>query len=233
MKYEESGFSALFIGAALLAAGLCFGGMFLGPSVARAVLAGILVLLAVLAVSFFLTRSRMRETRARLETMAITDEMTGVYNRRHLYKRFEEEFQEHRRQGTEMGCILVDLDRLRSINETHGHRTGDAVLKEFARVIRACTRVYDILGRYGGEEFMILLPLTGLLHAMAFAERVRKTIERDFAVTGPSGESVKLTISLGVSNLRVGDSSIDVVAKRADEALLKAKKSGRNRAELA
>jgi two-component system cell cycle response regulator len=196
----------------------------------------ILVLVALLGAASFLflrARATLVKTRARLETMAVMDEMTGVYNRRHLFKRFEEEFQEHRRQGTEMGCILVDLDRLRSINETYGHRTGDAVLKEFARVIRACTRVYDILGRYGGEEFMILLPLTGLLHAMAFAERVRKTIERDFAVTGPSGESVKLTISLGVSNLRVGDSSIDVVAKRADEALLKAKKSGRNRAELA
>jgi two-component system cell cycle response regulator len=132
-----------------------------------------------------------------------------------------------------MGCILVDLDRLRSINQTCGHRTGDAVLKEFARVTRGCIRVYDILGRTGGEEFMILLPLTGLLQAMAFAERVRKTIEREFAATGPSGEPVKLTISLGVSNLRAGDSSIDIVAKRAEEALLKSKASGRNRAELA
>ncbi len=196
----------------------------------------ILALAALLGAAIFLflrTRAKLEKTRARLETIAVTDEMTGVFNRRHLFQRFEEEFQEHRRQGAEMGCILVDLDRLRSINETHGHRTGDAVLKEFARVMRGCIRVYDILGRYGGEEFMILLPLTGLLHSMAFAERVRKTIERDFAVTEPSGESVKLTISLGVSNLRVGDSSIDVIAKRAEEALLKAKESGRNRAELA
>lgn len=196
----------------------------------------VLVLLALLAaMSFLLLRARAKlgETRARLETMAVTDEMTGVYNRRHLFQRFEEEFQEHRRQGTEMGCILIDLDRMKNINETHGHRTGDAVLKEFARVARSCIRIYDILGRYGGEEFMILLPLTGLLQAMAFSERVRKAIERDFAVTGASGKSVRLTISLGVSNLRAEDESIDVVAKRAEEALLKAKQSGRNRAELA
>jgi diguanylate cyclase (GGDEF)-like protein len=196
----------------------------------------IIALVALLGVASFLflrTRAKLVKTRARLDTMAVTDEMTGVSNRRHLFQRFEEEFQEHRRQGMEMGCILIDLDRLRRINETHGHRTGDAVLKEFARVMRGCIRVYDILGRYGGEEFMILLPMTGLLQAMAFAERVRKTTEREFAVTGPSGEPVRLTISLGVSNLRAGDSSLDVVAKRADEALLKAKESGRNRAELA
>lgn len=195
----------------------------------------ILALLALLAAVTFLTlrtKAGLGKTRARLETMAVTDEMTGVFNRRHLFERFEEEFQEHRRQGTEMGCILVDLDRLRGINEAHGHRTGDAVLKEFARVTRGCIRVYDILGRTGGAEFMILLPLTGLLQAMAFAERIRKTIEKDLSVTGPTGESVRLTISLGVSNLRAGDTSIDVVAKRAGEALLKAKESGRNRAEL-
>ena len=196
----------------------------------------ILVLLALLAAVSFLflrTRAKLGKIHARLDTMAVTDEMTGVPNRRHLFQRFEEEFQEHRRQGTEMGCILIDLDRLRNINETHGHRTGDAVLKEFAHVMQGYIRGYDILGRTGGEEFMILLPLTSLLQAMAFAERVRKTIEKDFAVTGPSGATVRLTISLGVSNLRAGDLSIDVVAKRAGEALLKAKESGRNRAELA
>jgi two-component system cell cycle response regulator len=202
-------------------------------SVERIVILGLLALLAASLFLLFRTRSKLAAARARLETMAVTDETTGVYNRRHLFGRFEEEFQEHRRQGTEMSCILVDLDRLRSVNEKYGHRTGDAVLKEFARVTRGCIRVYDILGRTGGEEFMILLPLTGLLQAMAFAERIRKTMERDFAATAPNGESIGLTISLGVSNSRAGDASIEVVAKRADEALLKAKESGRNRAELA
>ncbi len=192
----------------------------------------LLALLGAVTLLFFLTKARLGKTRARLATMAVTDEMTGVHNRRHVLERFEEEFQEHRRQGSEMGCILVDLDRLRSINEALGHRTGDAVLKEFARVARGCIRAYDILGRTGGEEFMVLLPLTGLLQAMAFAERIRKTIENSFVVRGPSGEPVRLTISLGVSNLRAGDPSIDVVAGRASEALLKAKESGRNRAEL-
>ncbi len=150
----------------------------------RIVILGLLALLAASLFLLFRTRSKLAAARARLETMAVTDETTGAYNRRHLFERFEEEFQEHRRQGTEMSCILVDLDRLRSVNEKYGHRTGDAVLKEFARITRGCIRVYDILGRTGGEEFMILLPLTGLLQAMAFAERIRKTIERDFAREG-------------------------------------------------
>lgn len=197
------------------------------------VIAGLLALLAASSFLFLRTRARLAAARARLETMAVTDETTGAYNRKHLFERFEEEFQEHRRQGTEMSCILVDLDRLRGVNDKYGHRTGDAVLKEFARVTRGCIRVYDILGRTGGEEFMILLPLTSLLQAMAFAERIRKTIERDFAVTAPDGDSITLTISLGVSNTRAGDASIGIVAKRADEALFKAKESGRNRAELA
>ena len=202
-------------------------------SAERIVILGLLALLAAATLLFLRSRRKLAAARARLETMAVTDELTGVYNRRHLFERFEEEFQEHRRQGTEMSCILVDLDGLRSVNDKHGTRTGDAILKEFARVARKCIRVYDVLGRTGGEEFMILLPLTGLLHAMAFAERIRKTIERDFSVTAPSGEILRLTISLGVSNSRQGDPSVEVVAKRAGEAMLQAKKSGRNRAELA
>jgi len=202
-------------------------------SAERIVILGLLALLAAATLLFLRSRRKLATARARLETMAVTDELTGVYNRRHLFERFEEEFQEHRRQGTEMSCILVDLDGLRSVNDKHGTRTGDAILKEFARVARKCIRVYDVLGRTGGEEFMILLPLTGLLHAMAFAERIRKTIERDFSVTAPSGEILRLTISLGVSNSRQGDPSVEVVAKRAGEAMLQAKKSGRNRAELA
>jgi two-component system cell cycle response regulator len=199
----------------------------------RIVIIGLLVLLAASIFLFFRMRAKLAAARARLVTMAVTDETTGAHNRRHLFERFEEEFQEHRRLGTEMGCILVDLDRLRSVNDKYGRATGDAVLKEFARVTRGCIRIYDILGRTGGEEFMILLPLTGLLQAMAFAERIRKTMERDFSVTAPDGERIGLTISLGVSNSRAGDASVEAVAKRADEALLKAKESGRNRAELA
>lgn len=196
----------------------------------------ILALLALLAAAGWLlvrARGKLAAARADLERMSVTDGLTGLVNRRHLLERFVEEFQEHRRQSMEMGCILVDLDRLRSVNEAHGHATGDALLREFARITKACIRVYDVFGRYGGEEFMILLPLTGLLQSMAFAERVRRKIEQDLVMTAPSGEAVRPTISLGVTSLRAGDASVDDLVKRADEALAKAKESGRNRAELA
>ena len=197
------------------------------------VILALLALLAAAAVLILRTRARLAAVRADLERMSVTDGLTGLFNRRHLFERFAEEFQEHRRQSMEMGCILVDLDRLRAVNATHGHATGDALLKEFARIVKASVRIYDVVGRSGGEEFIILLPLTGLLQSMAFAERVRRTIEQRLAVAGPSGETVLATISLGVTNLRAGDATVDAVAKRADEALLKAKESGRNRAELA
>jgi diguanylate cyclase (GGDEF)-like protein len=178
-------------------------------------------------------RRKLGEARALLEKMAITDELTGVLNRTHFLARFEEEFQEHRRQKTELGCLLIDLDDLKKVNEAQGYLVGDAVLKEFARMTKSCIRIYDIFGRFGGEEFILLLPITTLVQAMTFAERIRKTIGKDLAVKSGSGDEVRMTISLGVTTLRDGDASVDAIIRRAEEALSKAKASGRNRAELA
>jgi diguanylate cyclase (GGDEF)-like protein len=165
--------------------------------------------------------------------MAMSDDLTGVLNRSHLLARYEEEFQEHRRQKTELGCLLIDLDDLKKVNEAHGHLTGDAVLKEFARMTKSCIRIYDIFGRFGGEEFIILLPVTTLFQAMTFAARVRKTVEKGLVVKSGVGDEVRMTISLGVTILRDVDASVDAVIRRAEEALSTAKASGRNRAELA
>jgi len=191
------------------------------------------ILAAVLLVSFFRLRVKLRNARGLMEKMATTDELTGILNRKQLMTRFEEEFHEHKRQKSEVACILVDLDHLKKINETYGHSAGDSVLKEFARVTKSFIRIYDVFGRYGGEEFMILIPFTGLPQAMTLAERIRKTIAEKFTVKSGSGDHIRLTVSLGVTSLREGDESIDVIAKRADEALTKAKQAGRNRAELA
>lgn len=213
--------------------GLVPGGIFAGvPFMGVSLTAAVLLLLIIL---YFMQRLRKKlgEARALLEKMAMTDDLTGVLNRSHLLARFEEEFQEHRRQKTELGCLLLDLDDLKKVNEAQGHLTGDAVLKEFARMTKGCIRIYDIFGRFGGEEFIILLPVTTLVHATAFAERVRRTIEKDLAVKSGSGDEVRMTISLGVTTLRDGDAAVDAVVRRAEEALFKAKASGRNRAELA
>jgi diguanylate cyclase (GGDEF)-like protein len=213
--------------------GLVLGGIFAGvPIMGVSLTAAVLLLLIIL---YFMQRLRKKlgEARALLEKMAMTDDLTGVLNRSHLLARFEEEFQEHRRQKTELGCLLIDLDDLKKVNEAQGHLTGDAVLKEFARMTKSCIRIYDIFGRFGGEEFIILLPITTLVQAMTFAERVRKTVEKDLVVKSGLGDEVRMTISLGATILRDGDASIDAVIRRAEEALSKAKASGRNRAELA
>jgi diguanylate cyclase (GGDEF)-like protein len=213
--------------------GLVLGGIFAGvPFTGVSLTAAVFLLLIIL---YFMQslRKKLGEARGLLEKMSITDNLTGVPNRNHLLARFEEEFQEHRRQKTELGCLLIDLDDLKKVNESQGHLTGDAVLKEFARMTKSCIRIYDIFGRFGGEEFIILLPITTLVQAMAFAERIRKTIGKDLAVKSGSGDEVRMTISLGVTTLRDGDASVDAVVRRAEEALSKAKASGRNRAELA
>jgi len=213
--------------------GLVLGGILTGvPFTGVSLTAAVLLLLIIL---YFMQslRKKLGEARGLLEKMSITDNLTGVPNRNHLLARFEEEFQEHRRQKTELGCLLIDLDDLKKVNESQGHLTGDAVLKEFARMTKSCIRIYDIFGRFGGEEFIILLPITTLVQAMAFAERIRKTIGKDLAVKSGSGDEVRMTISLGVTTLRDGDASVDAVVRRAEEALSKAKASGRNRAELA
>ena len=213
--------------------GLVLGGIFAGvPFTGVSLTAAVFLLLIIL---YFMQslRKKLGEARGLLEKMSMTDNLTGVPNRNHLLARFEEEFQEHRRQKTELGCLLIDLDDLKKVNESQGHLTGDAVLKEFARMTKSCIRIYDIFGRFGGEEFIILLPITTLVQAMAFAERIRKTIGKDLAVKSGSGDEVRMTISLGVTTLRDGDASVDAVVRRAEEALSKAKASGRNRAELA
>jgi diguanylate cyclase (GGDEF)-like protein len=213
--------------------GLVLGGIFAGVPFMGVSLAAAVLLLLIMIYLLQGLRKKLGEARGLLEKMAITDELTGVLNRRHLLARFEEEFQEHRRQKTELGCLLIDLDDLKKVNEAQGHLTGDVVLTEFARMTKSCIRLYDIFGRFGGEEFIILLPITTLVQAMAFAERIRKTVKKDLVVKSGLGEEVRMTISLGVTTMRDGDVSVDSIAKRAGEALSQAKASGKNRAELA
>ena len=215
------------------ALGLVLGGIFAGVPFMRVSLTAAVLLLLIILYLMQRLRKKLGAARALLETRAMNDDLTGVLNRSHLLARFEEEFQKHRRQKTELGCLLLDLDDLKKVNEAQGHLTGDAVLKEFSRMTKGCIRIYDIFGRFGGEEFIILLPVTTLVQAMAFAERVRRTIEKDLAVESGSGDEVRMTISLGVTTLREGDATVDAVVRRAEEALSKAKASGRNRADLA
>src|SRR5438105_6364682 len=120
---------------------------------------------------------QLLEANERLRHMSQTDALTGLDNRRHLEERIDEMFEHARRLNEPFACVMCDLDRFKSVNDTHGHQAGDAVLKQFAKILRNEVREIDRAGRYGGEEFMLLLPGTVLDAAVTFAERVRKQVE--------------------------------------------------------
>jgi diguanylate cyclase (GGDEF)-like protein len=171
---------------------------------------------------------QLLEANERLRHMSQTDGLTGLDNRRNLEERLSEMFEHARRLNEPFACVMCDLDRFKSVNDEHGHQAGDAVLKQFARILRDEVREIDRAGRYGGEEFMLLLPGTVLDAAVTFAERVRKHVEAHTFTFDKA--SIKRTASFGVSawpHPRI--TSCDGLMRAADDALYVAKESGRNR----
>ncbi|MBI4709890.1 MAG: diguanylate cyclase [Nitrospirae bacterium] len=166
--------------------------------------------------------SRMRQ---HLEDMSITDMLTGIFNRRYVMSRFIEEFKKAKRLARGLSCIMIDMDHFKDINDKYGHLVGDAALREVSGRIKNAVRIYDVPGRYGGEEFLIVLPDTDLADAAALAERIR------LRVKDISAEDVSITISLGVTCLQEKDNSVDDMIKKADTALYQAKAAGRDRVE--
>jgi diguanylate cyclase (GGDEF)-like protein len=163
-----------------------------------------------------------------LVRIARTDALTGIDNRRRLEERLVEAFEHSRRLGEPFACVMCDLDLFKSVNDTYGHQAGDAVLRQFAQLLREQAREIDRVGRYGGEEFMLLLPGATPEAAMAFAERVRKVVEgRTFSF---AGAVIRRTMSCGVAGWphpRIPD--VGGLVQAADEALYTAKEAGRNR----
>jgi two-component system cell cycle response regulator len=174
-------------------------------------------------------RSRqLLEANERLRHMSQTDSLTGLDNRRNLEERLVEMFEHARRLKEPFACVMCDLDRFKSVNDSHGHQAGDAVLKQFARILRDEVREIDRAGRYGGEEFMLLLPGTVLDAAVTFAERVRKQVETHTFTF--EDISIRRTASFGVSawpHPRIGN--CEGLMRAADDALYVAKETGRNR----
>jgi diguanylate cyclase (GGDEF)-like protein len=170
------------------------------------------------------------ELARKLERLASTDPLTGVMNRRHFIELAEKEMARVKRYGGEASLLMLDLDHFKRINDTHGHAVGDEALKAVCRASQGALREGDLLGRFGGEEFAILLPQTPLLRGVEVAERLRKVLaERPIQAGGPT---LHLTASFGVAALLPEDKGIDPVIERADLALYKAKENGRNRVEV-
>lgn len=180
-------------------------------------------------VSRDISERRKRETE--LLRLATTDALTGVSNRRYAATRLEEAFERFRRYGSRAAVLMIDIDHFKRVNDRYGHVAGDVVLKEVARRMRDCLRNVDVLARWGGEEFMALLPETGEAAAVIAAGRIRDAIRATPIQAG--AHSIAVTVSLGVSGIRSGDAQAEVALKRADMALYAAKTGGRDRVEIA
>lgn len=170
----------------------------------------------------------LEEANTELQRVAITDSLTGLYNRRHLEDRLREMFEHSQRLHEPMSCALFDLDHFKSVNDTYGHQVGDEVLIQLAEILKLSAREIDRVGRFGGEEFMTLLPGTVLDAAVTYAERTRVDVERHIFTY--EGGTLRRTISCGVAGWphpRVNHR--DHLVKAADDALYIAKRLGRNR----
>lgn len=180
-----------------------------------------------LAIAFEDTTEEV-ENRERLEYLATYDELTGLPNRDHLLETFRTELERSGRYESPLSFLLMDLDHFKGINDTYGHVYGDEILEGVGGVLSDHTRTADTAGRYGGEEFGILLPETRENEACEFAERLRVDIEA-LEVTSEDGEVIPVTCSIGVSGRKSSDETLKDLLRRTDEALYEAKETGRNR----
>lgn len=166
-----------------------------------------------------------------LRKLATTDFLTGLFSRRQLFELGEKEISRARRNSAPLSLLLLDIDHFKAVNDTYGHAVGDEVLKNFATIFRGALRNVDIVCRFGGEEFVAILPDTDTELAMEVAQRLRQNVEASrFSL---NGVDVKYTISIGLATFQKKDTAINQLINRADGALYRAKESGRNRVVLA
>lgn len=172
---------------------------------------------------------RKRVERA-LRRLAMTDSLTGLFNRRHWLKRAEKEFERTRRYERALSIIICDVDHFKHVNDTFGHMVGDDVLIRVADIIEENVRSVDVVARFGGEEFVVLMPETRLEYAYEVAERLRRTVAAFRLETGDA--TIRVTLSVGVAQFdERHDTSLSTLIERADDALYAAKQAGRNRVE--
>ena len=158
--------------------------------------------------------------------MSLTDSLTGLYNRRHFEDTIEREFLRATRYGGDMSFAIIDIDYFKKINDTYGHSAGDYVLKEVAYLIMQTFRKTDMVFRYGGEEFTVIITETPIEKAVIPLERLRQAIN-DYPFSF-NGKNIKISVSIGVSEVTKGTDSVHRLFEEADKALYRAKGNGRN-----
>lgn len=171
-------------------------------------------------------------TKKELIKTAICDELTGLYNRKYLHHRLDSEISRARRYGTNLSCLLLDIDYFKIVNDMYGYDWGDILLKKIAQMLSALVRKEDVLTRYGDEEFIIILPETTEQQAMIFAERFRKDVEKMEFIPANEEERHPITISGGISSfpcMEAVDENSNTLIRYAEHALYNAKQSGKNK----
>ena len=172
---------------------------------------------------------RLRETYVVSVNAAVTDPLTGLYNRRYLESHFERMSDRLKEEGKPISLLMLDIDHFKQVNDTFGHDAGDQVLQDIAKRIVSNLRGFDTAVRFGGEEFVILLPDSPLSAAVGSAERLCESMSSAPVPVSGGGEPISITASLGAATMLAGEDSLEDLLRRADGALYQAKESGRNR----
>ncbi len=161
--------------------------------------------------------------------MAITDQLTGLHNRRYMSRHLDNLLNNAKRSERPLAFVIMDIDHFKQVNDTYGHDMGDEVLKEFAGRIAANVRGIDLACRYGGEEFVVVMPDTDVAFAYTIAERLRQTVEANPVKISRTPGALNVTVSIGIARMEGADDTAEALLHRADQALYRAKRSGRNR----
>jgi two-component system, cell cycle response regulator len=174
-------------------------------------------------------QDRLNDNYQRSLSLALTDELTGLYNRRYLFAHLDKLFTRVSRDGLDAAVLLFDIDHFKRVNDTYGHAAGDDVLRELAARAVNAVRSVDLVARLGGEEFVVVMPETGLAIATAVAERLRLAVASVPFTIRESDDRLPITVSIGVTRAIAGGDDRDRLLKRADDALYRAKADGRDR----
>ncbi|HEV2560595.1 MAG TPA: PleD family two-component system response regulator [Rhizomicrobium sp.] len=161
--------------------------------------------------------------------MAITDQLTGLHNRRYMSRHLDTLIASAQKSGKPLAFLIMDIDYFKSVNDTHGHDIGDEVLREFASRISANVRGIDLACRFGGEEFVVVMPDTDMAFATTIAERLRKSVETNSFAISRDPKKLNITISIGIAGSEGNGDTAEALLHRADQALYRAKREGRNR----
>ncbi len=169
---------------------------------------------------------KMREDE--LKRRALTDDLTGIYSHRYTVEHLQEEIYRANRYSIPFCVVMIDLDHFKQINDNHGHLSGDRVLMSFSKLLRKCTRQLDIVGRYGGDEFLVILPSTTLDVAQVVTQRIRTNTQK-LTFHGSNEQAFQLTASIGLTEyVNSIDDNVKTLVERADQAMYRAKQAGRN-----